>query len=97
MFEYEPLARDAIVECTELRLPEDLVSSCCDDRFRIAAIDRSKREIMRFELSSGYETIWLEHRIDSELDTEFTNGIEQSFTRQYYVSLSPSWYLVRDQ
>ncbi len=68
-----------------------------DDRFRIAAIDRSKREILRFELSSGYETIWLEHRFDSELDTEFTNGIDRNFTRQYYVSLSPSWFLVRYQ
>lgn len=68
-----------------------------DGRFRIAAIDRSTREVLRFELSSGYETIWLEHRIETELDSEFTNGIAQRFTRQYYVSLSPGWYLVRYQ
>lgn len=68
-----------------------------DDRFSIAAIDRSEQDILRFELSSGYETIWLEHRIDSSLDAEFTNGIEQSFKRQHFVALSPNWYLVRYQ
>lgn len=68
-----------------------------DDRFRIAAIDRSKRDVLRFQLSSGYETIWLEHRIDSGLETEFTNGIDQNYTRQYYISLLPSWFLVRYQ
>jgi hypothetical protein len=68
-----------------------------DGRFRIAAIDRSKNGVLRFELSSGFETIWLEHRIDSGLDMEFTNGIEQSFVREHYVSLSRGWYLVRYQ
>ncbi|HUP78861.1 MAG TPA: hypothetical protein VM260_09920 [Pirellula sp.] len=68
-----------------------------DGRFRIAAIDRSKKGIWRFELSSGYEKIWLEHRGDSKLDDEFTNGIDQKLIRQYYITLSPSWFLVRYQ
>jgi hypothetical protein len=68
-----------------------------DDRFRIAAIDRSTSDVLRFQLSSGFENIWLEHRADAKLETEFTNGIEQSYSRQYYVTLSPSWFLVRYQ
>ena len=68
-----------------------------DNHFCLAAIDRSSEEVMRFELSSGYETIWLEHRVANQLDSEFTNGISQKFTRQYYVSISPGWYLVRYQ
>ncbi len=68
-----------------------------DSRFRIAAIDRSNKGVMRFELSSGHEKIWLEHRSDIKLDDDFTNGIDQKLTRQYYISLSPIWYLVRYQ
>jgi hypothetical protein len=68
-----------------------------DDRFRIAAIDRSKSDVLRFQLSSGFDAIWLEHRMDSKLETEFTNGIDQSYARQYSVTLSPTWFLVRYQ
>lgn len=66
-----------------------------DARFRIAAIDRSNKDVMRIELSSGYEKIWLEHRSDLKLDDEFINGIAQKLTRRYSISLTPSWYLVR--
>ena len=68
-----------------------------DDRICIAAIDRSRKGVLRFELSTGYDTIWLEHRTDSALDAKFINGIEEDYTLQHYVSLSPSWFLVRYQ
>jgi hypothetical protein len=68
-----------------------------DERLRIAAIDRSSGEILRFELSSGYETIWLEHRTDSQLPNDFSNGIHQKFTRQYSLPMSSHWFLVRYQ
>jgi hypothetical protein len=63
--------------------------------FYIAAIDRSQSGALRFELSSGFETIWLEHHNAPLIDDEFTNGIQQHFVRQHSVSLSRNWYLVR--
>lgn len=66
-----------------------------DDRFRIAAVDRSPGEILRFELSSGYETIWLEHRTDSQAPDDFANGIHQNYTPQYSLPMSSQWFLVR--
>ena len=63
----------------------------------LAAIDRDPRDgTLRFELSDGYQTLWLEHPSGTDSHPEsFTNGIGARYDLETWIKVNPAWRLSR--
>jgi hypothetical protein len=63
----------------------------------LSAIDRAESDgVLRFELSDGYQTFWLEQH-DAALmpPPSFTNGIGSQYQVENWIRLNPRWRLAR--
>lgn len=68
-----------------------------EHRMWLAAIDRDPRDgTLRFELSDGFQTLWLEHPNSLEpLPGSFTNGIGAQYDVETWIKVNPAWRLSR--
>lgn len=67
-----------------------------DGSHSLAAVDRGSQGKLRFELSDGLESLWLEWspQIDTT-ETEFSNGIGETYFHERSIDLKGSWTLSR--
>lgn len=63
----------------------------------ISSIERTGAQIIRFELSDGQHSIWIELHKDGSIPEEFTSGLGDESTVVREIHVDRDWYLVRYQ
>ncbi|MEW4486517.1 hypothetical protein AB1L42_00465 [Thalassoglobus sp. JC818] len=62
---------------------------------RVAAVERTPGESIRFQLSGGKGDLWFEWRSEGTVPTGFTGGLQQGYTPKAYFEVSDQLFLVR--
>ncbi|MBL8892082.1 MAG: hypothetical protein JNL67_19055 [Planctomycetaceae bacterium] len=68
-----------------------------DQRRYLATVDRDReRGVLRFEVSDGYQTFWLEHQPPgTDRPGSFVNGIGAQYEIESWIGLNSQWRLSR--
>lgn len=61
----------------------------------ISTIDRSGTSILRFQLSDGQHSIWIELHKDGSIPEKFTSGLGAKNIVDHKIEVAGGWYLVR--